>query len=470
MHRQLKCPMCGEELDRLQCPGDNCTFNEDFSITPVDRTIDEVIQQLISDGAYINVNTETLIIPGKTVDSRFLLSGEKAAMLASFLRTTYGMTQRTMQAHTAMSLLNRVRHEDTSIPKAYTMGSYPLMYRDNGKLRYSGCTFRNGYYYKGDRLSPQYHGGVFDEWVDTFRWATPEDRDILRAWLLSLFAQPEVPAGRFPALLLATYSGSSVGKTETANMISAIFGRMISRSWTAQTAEKIDRELLSGEHRFFCADNLVPTKRNGVIEDGQLSEYLTKGVVESKRLYSTGGTARINKPTIDILTANYPMLALDLLQRVVVVGLCNKPIKGNGDWIGQWKERRNEILEEGMHLIQENSDNAKVLDDCTCGYPEFRYPLWYSVAVECNGGVFNPYPISGCVSSPLDEIMRNNSVESMRAEDLIPIINGDFSVRASSFRKQSGELTEDKLCSIVKRWSRCYSVEVEKGERWIITK
>lgn len=470
MHRQLKCPICGEELDNLSCPGEDCSFSEDYTILRNSTTIDEVIQQLVSAGAYINTNTETLIIPGKTADSRYLLSGEKAAMLASFLRTTFGMTQRTMQANTALSLLNRIRHEYTDIPWVETSGDYPLMHRVDGHLTYLGRTIHNKYYYMGGKLTPQAHNGIFDEWVDTFRWATKEDRAILRAWLLSLFAQPEVPPGRFPALLLATYSGSSVGKTETATMISNIFGRMMSRFWSSKVAENADRELLSGEHRFFCADNLYPERNSNVIEGGLLSEFITKGAFESKRLYSTGGTVKIKKPTIDMLTANFPILALDLLQRVVVVGLVNKKVKGNGDWTGTWMARRKELLEEGMWIVQENSKNSKVLKDYTCGYPDFRYPLWYSVAVECNGGVFNPYPSDSCISCPVDVIVDPDEIVNRPVGEAIEVLQNIRRRASRIFIRQAGDLTEEKFCSIVRRWSKNYKIKEVNGEQWIVSK
>ena len=469
-HRQLKCPMCGEELDNLQCPGDDCSFNEDYSLQRNNVTIEEVVQQLAASGAYINTNTETLIIPGQTVDSRYPLNGDKAGQLASFIRSTYGMTQRTMQAETAQAMLSRVRHEVSDIPKVNKVGDYPLMHRRDGKLVYLGRRVFQGYLYNGMDLRPQEHNGVFDEWIDTFRWATQEDRAILRAWILSLFAQPDLTPAQFPALLLSTYSGSSVGKTTTAYMIAAIFGRIMSKYWSSSTIRELDRELLTGDHRFFCADNLVPQRRESCVENGKLAEFITKDTVESKLLFSSGGTVRIPKPTLDIITANFPILSLDLLQRVVVVGLTNRSISGDGDWIGVWKKRRREILEEGMHIVQTNSAQAKELNDCTCGYPDFRFPKWYAVAAEVMGRAFNPYPSDGCIGCPLDVIFGPVDIDRVSIASFMEKLDALPGHTAKIFRQQIGELTADKLCGIITRWSKQFTVEESEDGRWIISK
>jgi hypothetical protein len=468
MRGELKCPICGEILDNLKCPSEDCSFSERYTILREDTSLDEAIAQLGAMGAYINVGLQTLVIPGRTIDSVYPLDGERAAILASFLRTTLGMTQRNMQANHALTLCHRMRNEDVGLPRVEKSGDYPLMDRVDGRLVYLGHAIHKGYYYQGPRLTPQDHGGVFEKWIDSFRWASRQDRQLLRAWLLTLFAQRYVPPGRYPALLLGTHSGSSVGKTETANMISKIFGRMISRYWSPSVAKEADREMVSGEHRFFCADNLVADK-SGVISGGHLSEFITRESFETKRLYSTGGTVRVEKPTVDILTANYPLLALDLLQRVVAVGLRSRPVVGNGDWIGTWEAQRSEILEEGLWIVQENSKKFGGASDCTCGYADFRYPLWYSLAVECAGEEFTPFPENGCVGCPLDIVLERLDTENEPFQDIYQQIKSASGTAANLFKRQVGEFSEEKICGIIARWSKDFKVVEKDGVKWIQT-
>lgn len=464
MIKELKCPMCGEALHKLACENPECSFSEDYTLLANRTTFEDIISTLVAAGAYINKSTEVLVIPGETVDSRFSLHTERAASFASFLRTAFGFTSKAISTDTALACLHRIRQERTSIPKVYSVGDYPLMDRINGNLQHIGANIYKGYYYYGPELEPRDHGGIFEDWVDSFRWATEGGKQLLRAWLLSLFAQRMVQPGRFPALVLATYEGSSVGKTETANMISTIFGRMMWRFWDNNAAQNADRELLTGEHRFFCADNLVPSKR-GIVEGGRLSEFITKGQWESKQLYSTGGTARATKTNVDILTANFPILSLDLLQRVVTVGLVNKPVEGSGDWVGYWAGRRRELLEEGLYIVQENSKNRPEVSDPMCGYSDFRYPHWYTIAVECSGELFSPYA-ERCVSSPLD-IMVSDEVDDLSLEDFTEEIKAAQGLVAKMFQRQVGNVTKKKVKSIIERWSTKFRLEEKENRTWI---
>jgi hypothetical protein len=472
----LHCPICNEELERLRCPNPECGFNEQYDLRATgDGGVARVAAGLNNSGnAYIDRETDTLYI--LTDYTRYVYntvrpSAQDLEGLAAVIRSEFALSLKAFSTRSARELLMHFNKHDI-LPKIEASGTYPLLVaNDDGKLVFpfngsARSRYYRNYYYNGPPLTPQMHGGVFDRWIQSFRCKTDNDYEVLRTWVLSLFLQLEVNWGRYPALLLVAAEGSNVGKTESAVMLSRILGPLLPIYWKNDKMPDLDRCLIEGDNRFLLIDNLVAGS-SGVIEDGRMSEYLTKSMLNTKRLYG-GGSVKVPKTNVDILTANSPILAPDLLERVLCVGLSAARPK-DARWLDRWGELRNSILEEGMAIVIKNSKkrvDAKPDDD-------FRHSQWYTQAAMAVGKAPVIYPADAPVGSPVDLILDRAMPEDqtrVSMEDAVEVLSTSPRRIARSFRDQVGTVTEKIVRKFITRWSKTYEIIEESEDTWITKK
>lgn len=469
---ELLCPICHDELVRLKCQNPECGFNDQFELRAIkDGNTKQVAAGLNSSGlSYIDRETDTLYI--LTDYTRYVFNtvrptAQELEGLAALVRSEFSLSQKAFTTRSARELLMYFNKYDI-LPQIHASGAYPLLiYNSDNRLYfpYDGTPrsrFYRNFYYEGPALRPRMHGGVFDRWIESFRCKTDGDYAVLRTWVLSLFLQLEISWGRYPALLFVASDGSNVGKTESAVMISRIFGPLLTAYWNKGAMQDLDRCLVDGDNRFLLIDNLVAGSTQ-VIEDGRMSEYLTKHLLNTKRLYGSG-SVKVPKTNLDILTANTPVLAPDLLERVLCVGLSSKRPK-DSRWLDRWGEQKQQILEEGMAIVIKNSKkniSATASDD-------FRYSQWYTQTVRAVGGEPLLYPAAAPVGSPIDIILDQVMPDSGQMDMVAVIDELSSNPRriARSFRDQVGEVNVAVVRKFIGRWSKFYEIVEKDGSTWI---
>lgn len=150
------------------------------------------------------------------------------------------------------------------------------------------------------------------EFVHRLNPATPEDRDLLLAAILT--PAWGGPAGARPAFVLTSEFGRGTGKTTTAEAIAMIYGGYV--AIPANDDQRRTRERLLSDtaatQRVAIIDNLKTSLGNAEIEG-----LITCATVSGHKLH-VGEMQRPNHLTW-VITANCPGLSCDLAERSVVI-------------------------------------------------------------------------------------------------------------------------------------------------------
>jgi hypothetical protein len=157
------------------------------------------------------------------------------------------------------------------------------------------------------------------------------------------------PPGNRPAFVFASDHGRGVGKTTTAEVISAIWGGHIQIK-PNEDRERITQRLLAESSlplRIVLIDNLKST-----LSDGDIESLITVGVIDGHKLYS-GQSRRINTLAW-FITANTPQLSKDLADRSVVIKLGRQAhINAFRGWAVDFiRIHRKRIIAQLLHFLR----------------------------------------------------------------------------------------------------------------------
>lgn len=208
-----------------------------------------------------------------------------------------------------------------------------------------------GIYYMTPEL-PEADGTHLELLLDAFRPATPVDRSLLKAYLMTPVwggAPGARPAFLFTGPEVDEQQGRGVGKTTFATITAPLFGGFV-QAGAKEDMPAIVKRLLSPKgrgKRVVLLDN-VKTHRFSWAE---LEAFITSPVISGHEMYQGEGQ-RPNTSTVAI-TVNGASLSKDLAQRAVVVRLARP--EHAADWAktvaGYIADRRAEILADLGRLL-----------------------------------------------------------------------------------------------------------------------
>ena len=167
---------------------------------------------------------------------------------------------------------------------------------------------------------PEADGSYLEMLLDAFSPATPVDRALMKAYLMTLVwggAPGTRPAFLFTGPEVDEQQGRGVGKTTFATITAPLFGGFL-RVGTREDMPAIIKRLLSAQgrgKRVVLLDN-VKTHRFSWAE---LEAFITSPVISGHEMYRGEGQ-RPNTTTVAI-TVNGASLSKDLAQRAIVVRL-----------------------------------------------------------------------------------------------------------------------------------------------------
>ena len=478
--KKYNCPVCGEELVKLKCENPDCSF---AGLTPdqvgdsSDDLTEKVIGGLVQKGdCYINRTAGTLEVEGKNYKQSFSLNGparNQIDFFHAYLLDRFSLRSKEWTANRTRELLSKLRDSD-NFPVVDFSGDSPLLIEEDGELVFPVTEHRSSrfiqttlgvYYYTGPVYKPRRHKDISEKWLDSFRFVSEDDKQILKQWIVGALLQDCYTAGGAPALMFVGREGCNIGKSESAKMVGLIFGDVASMTWETKEDKNrnIDRELLGGNHKFLLIDNLAQ-KNIPVIDEPKLAAYLTRAKLSTKRLYGSG-QLQAPKVILDIITANSPIISPELLSRVVCVGLTNKKPK-TVNWVEKWKKNKQKIIEEFMFdaMLNWANNRAKTAPD------DFRFTGWYAAVSRAIGRRLTLYPAESCVGSPLDLMLESvfmDGKEEVEAAEAIPQLKTLRTGTARLFRKQNPLIDKGTIRMFLDRWSYSYETIEEGDNLWI---
>ena len=196
--------------------------------------------------------------------------------------------------------------------------------------------------------------GRFDELVDRFSPATPQDKELIRAAFLTPLSGVE--PGQRPMFAITSdcegdpMKGIGTGKTKLVQMIAELCGGMVSVSPQA-SSDSLTAMLLAptaSAARVAMIDNL----KTHNFSHWQLESLVTAAEINGRKLYAGHG-CRPNYLTF-FVTINGPSFSKDMAQRSVVIRL-ERPAYSSqweADTLKHVREHRTEILAEMRWYLQ----------------------------------------------------------------------------------------------------------------------
>lgn len=176
-----------------------------------------------------------------------------------------------------------------------------------------------------DHPEPLYvDGEALNEFLNFFSPSTAEDRELIKAFLLTLFwgGKP----GQRPAFLITTdgsgpHKGVGAGKTTLVEKCSELCGGSFSTS-TNESIERLKTRILSQENKDSCPrvielDN-VKTRR---FSSAELESLITNRQISGHEMFRGNGSVP-NLHTV-VITINGASLSKDLAQRCIVIILAD---------------------------------------------------------------------------------------------------------------------------------------------------
>jgi len=176
-----------------------------------------------------------------------------------------------------------------------------------------------------DHPEPLYADGeALDQFLNFFSPSTPEDRELIKAFVLTLFWGGE--PGQRPAFLITTdgsgpHKGVGAGKTTLVEQCSELCGGCVSTSKN-ESIEGLKKRILSQANNDSCPrvieiDN-VKTRR---FSSAELESLITNRQISGHVMYrGNGSVPNLHTVTITINGAN---LSKDLAQRCIVIILAD---------------------------------------------------------------------------------------------------------------------------------------------------
>ncbi len=291
----------------------------------------------------------------------------------------------------------------------------------------------DGVLYEHDQMFPTDNGRL-DQFLDFLNPATLHDRELIKAFLLTMFWGGE--PGQRPAFLITTddngpNQGRGYGKTTLVAKCSELSGGTLCSS-QSESIEGLKKRILSQANaeprpRVIEFDN-VKTRR---FSSADLEAFVTARSISGHVMYRGNGAVP-NHHTVAI-TINGASLSKDLAQRCVVIKL-GKPehshswLKNISDFIEEYKW---DIINHIGHLLR--SAGPELSDEgCT------RWGLWERDVLMK-------------VEDPLE--VRELLVERQKEVDDDDANGAEFvkHLRETSYELQAWVMPHSELCSGVKR-------------------
>jgi len=458
-HHQLICPSCQEPLEGSFCKNDLCDFKGDVS-TKFKNTemIDplSVLKGLAGTGrVHYDPVSESFILRGAIDMPTFAvrLAGEspvKVSQFAEHVRYWLKYTPRQYSArHAEKTLLFACQTGHAPIPTIAWAGDYPILQhsRETDLLYFPSIISDSSrvmgtFLYTGAPVTATDHNGLFDQWLATFRCATPGDREVLRAWCIGAMCQSMIPNGGVPGLLIVAHDNGA-GKTASADMLAAIFGGSLNVYWASENEEAFTRKVLGGRKRLVLIDNLVAEGNTRTVNSSTLASLMTRAELTVKRLFVSAGTATCDNRFLYLLTANAPMMSPELLSRVIVLSL-DKQVTSSPDWIKTWAKQRIALLEDLMwYCTTRWRDGPGPATEVTS-----RFPLWDMVVARVSRRVptlrgTRPAIVS-CYSWVASQALLAGHVSGVPISVVLKIMRSDRRAATASLLQQQ-TLSEDML-------------------------
>ncbi|QGJ68816.1 Hypothetical protein PBC10988_4790 [Planctomycetales bacterium 10988] len=219
-----------------------------------------------------------------------------------------------------------------------------------------------GVYYMTDEL-PQSDGSALEKLIDFFSPNTPEDRQLIKALILTLLWGG--PSGSRPAFLITgpdrdptpERQGRGLGKTTLATLLSELVGGPMSFS-SHEEVGRIKKRLLSPEaakYRVALLDNLK-TRR---LSWAELEDLITAAKISGHRLYQ--GEGQRPNTLVWVLTLNGASLSKDMAERCIVIKLARP--QHDPDWERKVRnylhDHRGDIISDIRQLLEQPSVEKK---------------------------------------------------------------------------------------------------------------
>lgn len=405
------CPKCKQPLTTWECKGCGLDIRDLFKGRSASN--DDILQAIQAAGAYYMPATRQLVISGGSswgrlegCPSTWENSGKFRIWLSQELNCSINSL--------SMMRLDEFwvwlwKQERANVPNVVVTGRRPMLLLDeNGKLYFPKISTlqsrlfhskrtedpRTGELvdmvtlYDGPPLTPQDHGGLFEQFLASMRCLDEDNRQVVRSWCYSVLLAHMIPEGQFPGLVVAS-DEYGAGKTTTAECLMEIFGGGL--SLVGKQLGKIEdlmRLMMTPDTGFLLADNLR-NERGQLIDNSDLAGVMTMKKLSTKKLYESAGSYTVPNRVNFLLTANQPMFSPELLSRMTCVTLRaptpeeleeeRRRREADGEtrsWMAVWLDQRRRLLEDVMfHVISNWNAGPYSAPNCP-----IRFVDWWRVA------------------------------------------------------------------------------------------
>lgn len=485
--REYKCPECGEPLSGAFCKNDACPVTDVralFSSSPgrVSYEFGDVVDRLIATGRVFTSPGGCGVLFA-TAGGVLHVSLDKVDSLvrtaSSFLKMS-GIVD-DVPDWWVREFLVRLCMVSTKLREVDQAGCWPLLFQSGGGSRLIFPAMDNSwkedlaaplrsryheaakYLYLGEPIVPR-RTGVFDEWLESFRAATPEDREVLRAWCVGLLLQGVLDPGGCPALLLVS-NENGAGKTASAAMIADIFGGdaadnllLVPHKPGANSEGRMCRQIVGSTTRFVLVDNLTPRRNQQVFSSSTLASLITQPVIGMQALYRAGSQTRVNRLSF-IMTSNTPCLSPEVLSRCLVVTI-SSCVGGDNAWRSTWVSRKRAILEDAIAYCLEGwAEN-----EYAAVPPTYRFPGWYRVV----GRVLGRQPLlrgARPAVTPVHDLLVSSVWSWAQGEKVATsqavteVVSALRRLIHPELRGFAEQMTEEQFIAGISEWSRRYKIE-----------
>lgn len=428
MATKLLCPRegCRNELKAGKC--DTCgSAIQLIEKSMPGRTPEQLAEMLhVRLWAYKDLNTKELVLPGRGICRALRVSPEdvKPSDLTTIVRILRSKGELVM-ADDIARLLAIFWDQEGMLPGVHTVSSRPWLFEQDGQLVWpfgnpesTQAPIYNGLYYTGPALCPV-DNGVFEEFLASVRCVNDESRDVLRGWMMgTLLAQLHDP-GAAPMLLLCAQK-NGMGKTATAETIGALLGGSATVVWSQSISqEELFRQAMDSSVQALIVDNIAPDHGSEVFTSNKLAALITQRELTVKRMYTSTGIVRANNRIAILGTANVPVLASELLSRMVICEIGRTITKEEAArWSAGWIARRNELLANMLWLAVNRWSPRRPACTKPC-----RFSDWQAAVARALDKEPTLVPRSDVIGYPLDmaltELFLTVEGESLALEEVV---------------------------------------------------
>jgi hypothetical protein len=274
---------------------------------------------------------------------------------------------------------------------------------------------RPGTYYLHPAL-PGGGSGAFDQLLDELKPATDTDRDLIRAFFLTLAWGGKLggrPIFIFEASAHDGRPGQGAGKSTAAMMAGKLFGGSLNISLATADDLQVQTRLLSEQGRkarLVIFDNLKGTR----VSNSLVESYVTADVISGRELYVGEGT----RPNIVtwVITANQPSLSKDFVGRAYPVRII--PPRYSPKWTARTDRL---VADHRWQIIGDILAELRAEPTATLADGEWsRWPEW-EADVLCR--VCDPRPLIEVVGGRREDLDDDDATTEAVREALVEYLD-----------------------------------------------